>query len=126
VDEITLRLPRDKSFRGVVHLVLGGLASRLNLTWDHLQDLQLALDTLLERGEGEATLRIRIEPAAIEAAVGPFDGALRAELERAPHGSMGLRRILDTVVDAVAVSEEGGEEWVVLRKRLPVSEGAGR
>jgi len=55
-DEICLTLPADEAFHGVAHLVLGGLAVRLDLTYENLQDLELALDALLERsGTGRST-----------------------------------------------------------------------
>src|SRR5262245_56232967 len=43
-DEITLTIPRDRALYSVAHLVLGGLGIRLNLTIEHLEDLQLAVD----------------------------------------------------------------------------------
>ena len=42
-DEITLALPRERPFFGVAHLVLGGLAVRLDLGFEQLEDLQVAL-----------------------------------------------------------------------------------
>ena len=52
-DEIVLTLPRDREFHGVAHLVVGGLGSRLDLTIEHLEDLQLALEALLRvRADG--------------------------------------------------------------------------
>ncbi len=74
VDEIVLTLPRERPFFGVAHLVLGGLGARLNLTFEHLEDLQLALDSLLEHhdGTGDITVRLRIAADTIEAQVGPF------------------------------------------------------
>jgi len=45
VDEIALTLPADEAFSGVAHLVLGGLAVRLGLTVEILEDLELALVT---------------------------------------------------------------------------------
>ena len=63
-DEITLTLPRGRSSRRVAHLVLGGLAARLDLTVESLEDLQLALDAVLDRtrrragrGDGRAVVR---------------------------------------------------------------------
>ena len=38
-DEITLTLPRQRDFHRVAHLVLGGLAVRLELTIETLEDL---------------------------------------------------------------------------------------
>ena len=55
---------------------------------------------------------------AIQASVGPFAGQkVRRELEADGEG-MGLRRVLDTVVDRVEVSERGGSDWVRLTKRI--------
>ena len=53
-DEITLTLPRAPEFQRVAHLVLGGLAARLNLTVESLEDLQLALDAVLDRMDPSA------------------------------------------------------------------------
>ena len=52
-DTITLTLPPEREFQRVAHLVLGGLAVRLNLTLEALEDLQLALDGLLDTGSAE-------------------------------------------------------------------------
>jgi hypothetical protein len=119
VDEIRLTLPRERPFHRIAHLVLGGLAVRLDLTFDTLEDLQVALGELLERYEGEADLQLvlRVLPDAIEARVGPFDGELlRDELDR--DEAVGLRRVLDTVVDGVRVEEQDGAHWVELRKEV--------
>jgi hypothetical protein len=119
MDEIRLTLPRERPFHRIAHLVLGGLAVRLDLTFDTLEDLQVALGELLERYEGEADLQLvlRVLPDAIEARVGPFDGELlRDELDR--NATVGLRRVLDTVVDDVRVEELDGAHWVEFRKAV--------
>ena len=122
MDEITLTIPREKPFHGVAHLVLGGLASRLDVTFDVLQDLELALDSLLEQGGSQAdvTVQLRVGERALAASVGPFSGdTLRRELEHEAAGDVGLRRILDTVADRVTVAERDGGQWVELEKVLP-------
>lgn len=121
-DEITLTVPRERPFYGVAHLVLGGLAVRLNLTLETLEDLQVALAGLLERTEPspEVTMRVRVLERVLEAELGPFDGAgLRKELDREPGEELGLRRILDAVVDEVRVDGREETSWIVLRKLLP-------
>jgi hypothetical protein len=121
-DEITLTVPRERPFYGVAHLVLGGLAVRLNLTLETLEDLQVALAGLLERTEPspEVTMRVRVLERVLEAELGPFDGAgLRKELDREPGEELGLRRILDAVVDEVRVDGREETSWIVLRKVLP-------
>lgn len=115
-DEITLRLPRERSFFGVAHLVLGGLAVRLDVSMDQLEDVQVALAELLEQHETEReiTLNVRVEGKTMYAALGPFDETLERDL--VPRDGVGLRRVLDTVVDDVRVVKRGGEPWVELTK----------
>jgi anti-sigma regulatory factor (Ser/Thr protein kinase) len=118
-DEITLTVPRDPRFYGVAHLVLGGLAVRLNLTLESLEDLQVALDGLLDREDRSdvVTMRVRVMDGGLEAELGPFDGTgIRSDLEREPGEELGLRRILDTVVDEVRVDSREDGVWVVLQK----------
>jgi hypothetical protein len=100
--------------------VLGGLAVRLDLTFEHLEDLQLALAGLLEGqdDEGDVTVTVRVMDDAIEASVGPFDDRVRKELEREAGDEMGLRRVLDAVVDEVRVERRDDHDWVELRKRV--------
>jgi len=124
-DEITLTLPAERDFYRVAHLVLGGLAVRLNLTFEHLEDLQIALDELLDNRtrEGEVTVSVCVHDDAIEARVGPFpDGRVRAELEH-DEGAVGLRRVLDAVVDRVALRAADDGDWVTLTKSVEPPEG---
>ena len=121
-DEITLTLPAERDFFRVAHLVLGGLAVRLNLTFESLEDLQLALDGLLERepGNGEMTVCVSVGTGVLETLVGPFgdEERLREELEREPGDDVTLRRVLDAVVDEVALERRDGGQWVRLTKRV--------
>ena len=120
-DEVTLTVPRDRQFYPVAHLVLGGLAVRLNLTLESLEDLQVALDGLLQREDAShvVTMRVRVTELGLEAELGPFDGAgLRSDLEREPGDELGLRRILDAVVDEVRVDSRDDGSWVVVHKGL--------
>jgi hypothetical protein len=120
VDVIVLTIPRERPFYGVAHLVLGGLGSRLNLTLEHLEDLQLGLDSLLAQQDGQedVTLRIRILDGAIETEIGPFPAALAQALEQEDGSGVGLRRILETVSDGVLVGERDGAHWVTLTKKV--------
>lgn len=118
-DTVTLQLPRDRDFFGVAHLVLGGLGARLDLTYDVLEDVTTAIDELLNRRESteDVTLTVTIEDAAIVATVGPFSGRVADELKASDEG-LNLRRVLETTVDEVSVSERDGAEWVELRKAV--------
>jgi len=123
-DVITLTIPREQPFHEVAHLVLGGVAARLNLTFESIDDLETALDAVLERAsdEGEVTVRLRLEDASIVTCVGPFESeGLRAELEHESAGEeVSLRRVLDTVVDRYELQPNG---WLELTKDL-AREGA--
>ena len=121
-DEITLTVPRDRQFYPVAHLVLGGLAVRLNLTLESLEDLQVAVDEVLDREDasGKITMRVRVTEGGLEAELGPFGGdGLRSDLERQPGDELGLRRILDAVVDDVSVVSRDDGAWLVLQKGSP-------
>jgi hypothetical protein len=120
-DQITLTLPRERPFFGVARLVLAGLATRLDITVEHLEELELALDGLLERRDGgeEITLALDIDGSELHARVGPFRGAaLRTELEGEPGEALSLRRLLDAVVDGYGISDGDDGAWVELRKRV--------
>ena len=79
-DEITLTIPRDRALYSVAHLVLGGVGIRLNLTIEHLKDLQLAVDAVLERVRSveQVTIKVGVSEAAIETAIGPMRDGVRA------------------------------------------------
>ena len=120
-DVVTLQLPRERDYFGVAHLVLGGLGARLDLTYDVLEDMTTAIDELLNRRESsdDVTLSVRIEDDAIVATVGPFSGRVAYELHSSDEG-LGLRRVLETVVDKVDVGERDGAQWVELTKKVEV------
>jgi hypothetical protein len=124
-DEIQLTLPSDEAFHRVAHLVLGGLAVRLNLTFESLEDLELALDALLERAkrDEDIVLRVQVLDGELHTIVGPF-ASVRGELEEGGADSLNLSRILDAVCDSVEVSDHDGSEWVELTKRVDKVEGA--
>ena len=120
MDEFTITIPRERPFATVVGLVVGGIAARHEVTLDVLDDLQLALDGVLERTdddhEGQLTVELRIEGGTIAAFVGPVTESTAAELEEEADDSLGLRRLLETVVDSVRISERDGGPWIELRK----------
>ena len=120
-DEIRLTIPGEGDFQRIAHLVVGGLAVRLDVTFENLEDIHLALDGLLERcpDDRELTVTVRVREDELETSIGPFPpGVLRRELERESADGVGLRRVLETVTDDFDVADRGDEEWASLRKRL--------
>src|SRR5581483_6205071 len=79
-DEITLTIPREPDFHRVAHLVLGGLAVRLDLTIENLEDMQIALDAILDNTDpnaGEITVRMRLHEGELETSIGPLTAKVR-------------------------------------------------
>src|SRR5207245_9375691 len=109
-DVVTLQLPRNRELFGVAHLVLGGLAARLDLTVDVIDDISTALDELLYRREhlGDVTVSVRLEDGQLCMLVGPFGGAVADEL-RSEGPELGLRRVLAAVADDVELQERDGD-----------------
>jgi len=125
-DRIVLTIPRAQGFEDVAQLVLAGVAARLNFTYEVVDDLGTALATLLERrgDDGDLTVELDVAEDTVTAVLGPFrGGGLRAELER-PDGGVGLRRVLETVVDSFAAVEREGGEWIELEKRVQTVESS--
>ena len=119
-DRIVLTIPRGDGFENVAQLVLGGVAARLNLTYESLDDLGTALASLLERSgdEGDLTVELVVGEDVVTTTIGPFHGAAVAgELERQEDG-VGLRRILETVVDSFGALEREDGQWIELQKRI--------
>jgi hypothetical protein len=105
-DEITLTFPPRQDFHRVAHLVLGGLAARLDLTIEDLENLQIALDSILDgtdAGGGAVTVSMVFRDGALETTIGPVPKQLLDEIERDHNDELGLRRVLDSTVDAVGV-----------------------
>jgi anti-sigma regulatory factor (Ser/Thr protein kinase) len=118
-DEITLTIPRDPEFHRVAHLVLGGLAVRLDLTIENLEDLEIALDSILDRTDpqaGEITIRMSLGDGELETTIGPLTSRLIEEIERAPDEALGLRRVLESTVEEIRL--EG--RYVRLTKKVAV------
>ena len=119
MDEFTIQIPRERDFSAVADLVVGGIAARHDVTLDVLDDLQLALDSLLghdEADEREVGIVLRVGDDTIEASVGPLAQRTAAALAEEAGDGIGLRRLLETTMDSVELSERDGSAWVDLRK----------
>ena len=114
-DSIELTLPAGRERHAVARLVLGGIADRLNLPFEDLDDLQLAVERLLVEAASQETVRLRVDVVdqGVRIGVGPLAERTLADALQGPDGPPGeltLRRILQTVVDSFGVEEleEGG------------------
>jgi hypothetical protein len=128
LDTVEITIPRERDFSIVAELVIGGIAARRDVTLEALDDLQLALASLLEHDEadeGEVSVLLRVGADAIDVSVGPVGERTVAELEGTAGDALGLRRLLDTTVDNATLSERDGRTWVDLRKEFVLGETVG-
>ena len=123
--DIRLKIPHEKPYHGIARLVVGGLAARLDLSYEHLDDLQLALGTVLEN-EGysqsaEVTVELRVREGGVEMAIGPLHATeVRTDLEK-NGDAVSLRRLLSTVVERVELEQRADGGWLHLEKRIPLA-----
>jgi len=122
-DRIELVTPVDRAFDPVVRLVLGGIADRIDLGFEELDDLQLAVERLRAEAGSQDSLSISFEvtDGSIRTRVGPLRERALADALQGPEpkpGELTLRRILETVVDSFGVEEAAGGELVVRLEKL--------
>jgi hypothetical protein len=118
---IELRIPNQRPYHGVARLVVGGVAARHNLSYDALEDLQLALDTVLE-ADGYAAgdeLRVELEVGedSLAVVVGPLHATVvRGDLESAGGEELGIGRLLSALVEDLSVEARDDGAWLRLAK----------
>lgn len=122
-ETITLETPAGPDWAAVVRLVLGGIGDRLDLGFEELDDLQLAVERLMaEAGTGEqARVAIELTRGGVRAHVGPIaEGSIAGALQGAepPPGELTLRRVLETVVDSFGVEGSGAGGLYVRVEKL--------
>jgi hypothetical protein len=107
-DRISLTIPTATRFRGVATLVLGGVGSRLDLPYERVDDLQLAVLSILEASDGErVTVEVETHDEGVLVSVGPLvDGSGTDDA---------LARVLDPLVDSVEPSQRDERVWMTLR-----------
>ena len=122
-EAVTLTVPYARRYYGVVRLVVGGLAAHLDLPYEHLEDVQLALESLLTNDAYAAgdvvTVEVAATEAGLEVTVGPLDArALEPDLDRDVGESHGvdLHRLLATLMSGLEVDRRDGADWVRMTK----------
>ena len=113
-DTITLTIPKSSSYRSVATLVLGGIGSRFDVPFERVDDLQLAVLSVLPACREVVTIEVEAaDDDAIGVTIGPLEGS---------PDDPGLRRVVDRLVDAVEASHREGADWLSLRLRRARSE----
>jgi hypothetical protein len=107
-EQISLTIPTATRFRGVATLVLGGIGSRLDLPYERVDDLQLAVLSVLEAsGDERVTVEVDAEADGLLVSVGPLAEGSGAD------GA--LARVLDPLVDSFESAQRDGRVWLTLR-----------
>ena len=117
-ERIELTAPVGPAWEAVIRMVLGGIADRLDLGFDQLDDLQLAVERLLAEGDPQnpVTLSFEIHGGGVRTRIGPLRDVALAEALQGPEpppGVLTLPRILSTVVDSYGVEDAADGKLVV-------------
>ena len=114
---VSLTIPCDRRYVGVVGLVVGGMAARFELGLDRVDDLRLAFEAAAFDDASDKPLEIEIRgEGGIELQAGPLTASVRERL-RAETGPLSLRQVLSLLVDEVDVLERDDGDWLLLGQR---------
>ena len=106
-DRIVLTIPAEERFRSVATLVVGGIGARADLPYERMDDLQLAVLSVLEAADREEiTLEVDTDEAGVRLVLGP----VRDESS----DDDGLALVLARLVDDVAHERRDGAAWLSL------------
>ena len=107
-EKIVLTIPTERRFLGVATLVLGGVGSRLGLAYERMDDLQLALLSVLDTAAGsEVSIEVDAEDRHVAVSVGPLD--------EGSGDDEGVARVVSKLVDEVELDRrESGARWLTL------------
>lgn len=129
-DKVVLRAPRGAASLPVIRVVIGGVASRHALSVERLDDIELAVETLLgdESAEGsDLVLTISVSEDSFSVILdGLCSSALRRTLssphpgQRVEERGLDARLLLDSLVDSYRVVDGGTADSfaVEMEKRI--------
>jgi hypothetical protein len=122
--KVTLTIPGQRRFVGIVRLFVGGLAARLDLGYEAMDDLQLALESVLRKAElGEVvTLEAQLEGEGVSILAGPF--ASNPLTRRGPGDELELERLLAALVAGNEPTMRDDGCWLRLDIRIPAGSGS--
>ena len=106
-DTIVLTIPTDSAYRGVASLVLGGLGTRLELPYERMDDLQLAVLSMLDASrDDDASVEIHAGDGHVAVSVGPLrDGTENDD---------GLALVLTRLTDRIEAERRDDASWLTV------------
>jgi hypothetical protein len=124
-ERVALTLPGERRSIGIVRLFVGGLAARLGLGYETMDDLQLALESVLLKAElrPEITLEATIDGDTVFLTIGPL---VRDPLqpETAGPNELDLGHLLSALVARAESTTLDDGSWLRLDVRVPAGSGA--
>ena len=122
-DTVSLEVARDSEPLPLVHMVLGGVAVRRNLSFDALDDLQLAVDNILAEDvppSGILSMAVTVSEDSVGIRLEPLRNRdLRATLldGKVPAGAEGrcidVCLLLRSLVDDYSIGDLSGDAYAV-------------
>jgi hypothetical protein len=122
---ITLTIPGGRRYIGIARMFVGGLAARLDLGYETMDDLQLALESVLLKAElgPHVTVEAQVDGDAVCIVAGPF--ASDPLLERDRGGDeLELERVLAALVAGAETTSRDDGCWLRLDVRIPAGSGS--
>jgi anti-sigma regulatory factor (Ser/Thr protein kinase) len=107
MDRITLSVPPDPEFHGTLRLVVGGIGARSRLSYEQVNELQLAVESVVahRRPTGQAVVvQADVDDQGVSLLVGPFQNE---------DDAAGLR-VAERLVGSVNVVTLADGQWLEL------------
>lgn len=122
---VTLTIPGARRFVGIARMFVGGLAARLALGYETMDDLQLALESVLRKAElgPEVKLEAQVEGDSVSLLVGPF-GSDPLEATVGAADTLELERLLAALVAGTESFARDDGCWLRLDVRIAAGSGS--
>jgi len=119
-ERVALTLPGERRSIGIVRLFVGGLAARLGLGYETMDDLQLALESVLLKAElrPEITLEATIGEDAVSLTFGPLSRD-PLQPDAAGPNELDLGHLLSALVARTESTTRDDGCWLRLDVRIP-------
>lgn len=113
-DAVDLRVPADPAYLAVVRTATAGLATRLNLTLDEIEDLRIAVDEACSLLLGGRAHRDRTLNASFCLGDGTLSVVIAGPVEKLPEGANFSWTVLRALVCEVVIGVTDSGSWIKL------------